>query len=104
MIDIIIAVGSRWKPFTVVIFFFLVGFGDRKAFDLFCNGDLRNSTIGLVGLLNVVALGYFMWLSRCPSFYIQPRTRAILVALAMFLGGVVAGGFADGMIIVDAPH
>jgi hypothetical protein len=92
MIDLVISfIESRWKPFAIVFAFFIVGFADAKCFLLFQSGDLSQRSLILVGVMNVVTLGYLAWLCVRTSFYIQPRTKAIVFALtACCLGAGIA--------------
>lgn len=88
MIELVFSfIESRWKPFTVVFSFFVIGIADAECLLLFHSGELSRRSLMLVAIMNVVALGYLAWLCTRTSFYIQPRSKAIIYALAAFLLG-----------------
>ena len=88
MIELILGfIEARWKPFAVVFAFFLVGFVDAKCCLLFRAGDLSRRSLIIVAVMNGFTLGYLAWLCVRTSFYIQPRSRALIFALAAWLLG-----------------
>lgn len=91
MFELIITfIESRWKPFAVVFAFFLVGFADAKCVLLYCSDDLRQKTLWLIVLMNAATIAYIGWLCARPSFYIQPRARAIAFALSASILGAAS--------------
>ena len=84
-------IANRYKPFTIMFVFFLMGYGDAKAWLLFESGGMREFTIGLLVVANVAILGYLIWLCKCTSFYIQPRSKAVLVAAMFMAMGATTG-------------
>lgn len=88
MIDLILDVmATRWKPFSIVFTFFLIGFVDAKA-RMACQARILSPrSAGFVIALNVLLLVYLGWLCVRTSFYIQPRAKAAAWALAAGLLG-----------------
>jgi len=92
MIGLVISfIESHWRPFSVFFAFFIAGFADAATYLLFRSSMLSTRTIVLVAGMNLSILGYLFWLCLRPSFYIQPRSRAIAFVIASgVIGAAVA--------------
>lgn len=96
MVDVILGfVESRWRPFAVVFSFFLIGFINTMTIRLYHAGDLSRRSVFLVALLDSVAAGYLWRLGTRTSFYIQPRSRAVVFALSACGIGVLVAFMAE---------
>ena len=89
-------IASRYKPFTIIFVFFVMGFADAKAWLLYESGGLRSVTVTLVIAANALILGYLLWLCLFTSQFIRPRSKAFAFAVFFFSTGFMLAYYAVG--------
>ena len=90
MIDRILS-SLNTRSFAVLCCFFVVGIADSKFGVLLATGGLSRSSLFLGVLLNVIAVGYVVWLSLGPALAVRSRGKALALAFGALALGLVLG-------------